>query len=86
MTHAADKLKETGPEIPHLWIYENTPTLDLDFYLHLTQAIKLRVSDKHFRQPTACDTFCVYIVDFSPNMVQYIPLNKGFTLSMNIML
>ena len=44
VTDACDKLKQTGPEIrARPWQYTNTPQLDLDSYIQLTQAVRMRV-------------------------------------------
>ena len=45
MTHAAELLKETGPAIrARPMQYIDTSQLELDSYLQLTQAVRLRVS------------------------------------------
>ena len=58
MTHAAEKLKETGPEIRARPLqYISTSQLELDSYLQLTQAVRLRVRGWRNRLPytVGCD-------------------------------
>ncbi len=44
VTDAADKLKDTGPLLRARPLqYMNTPQLELDSYITLTQAVRLRV-------------------------------------------
>ena len=44
VTNAAERLKDTGPEIRARPLqYMNTPQLELDSYIQLTQAARLRV-------------------------------------------
>ena len=49
MTHAAELLKETGPAIrARPMQYINTSQQDLDSYLQLTQAVRLRVGREEY--------------------------------------
>ena len=44
MTDACDKLKQTGPEIRSRPLqYVQMAQIDLDSYIHLTQAVRMRV-------------------------------------------